>query len=60
MWEINNITLTYDKEIDVLYISFDQPTPAISEEFDGVLVRRDIVTKEIVGLTILDFKARIE
>ena len=57
---MNKVILNYDKDADILYISFDEPKPAASEEIDGVLIRKDLKSKEIVGLTILDLKARIK
>ncbi len=49
----------YDKNADVLYISVGDPRPAISEELDDdVLLRRDIQTNEVVGLTILNLSSR--
>lgn len=51
--------LLYDKEADVLYLSFGDPRPAISEELgDDVLLRHDIETGEVVGLTILNLSSR--
>ena len=44
----------YDEHADVLYISVSSPRPAISEEIEeGVLLRRDPKTQQVVGLTIL-------
>ncbi len=49
----------YDKKADVLYISVGDPRPAISEELDDdVLLRRDIQTNEVIGLTILNLSSR--
>lgn len=51
--------LFYDDEGDVLYLSIGDPRPAISEELDDdVLLRHDIDTGEVVGLTVLNFSAR--
>jgi uncharacterized protein YuzE len=51
--------LFYDDEGDVLYLSVGDPRPAISEELDDdVLLRHDIETGEVVGLTVLNFSAR--
>ena len=49
----------YDEEADVLYISVGKPRPAVGTDIgDGVIVRYDNRKKEIVGLTILSFRAR--
>ena len=53
----NEPQISYDKISDVLYISFGNPQPGLSDETDdGNLVRIDPYTGEIVGITILDFK----
>jgi len=40
--ERNQIVMSYDREADVIYISFSKPRKAVSEEIDPyVLVRRD-------------------
>ena len=49
----------YDEEADVLYISVGKPRAAIGTDIgDGVVVRYDNKKKEVVGLTILGFRAR--
>ena len=54
--KINQLTVSYDKNADVLYITEGNPQEAIGEMMaDGVIVRRDLKTKEIVGFTIVDF-----
>lgn len=51
--------LFYDDEGDVLYLSVGDPRPAVSEELgDDVLLRHDIETGEVVGLTVLNFSSR--
>ncbi len=52
---MKKITIDYDEEADVLYLSFGNPTQAITEEINNIGVRVDKKTNEIVGLTILDF-----
>lgn len=55
------LRLSYDRDADVLYISFGPPEEAISEETgDGMLIRRNHVTNDAVGVTILDFEKRFE
>jgi len=55
---LEKIDLDYDKEADVLYISFGKPREAKDsvEVEDGIIYR--IADNEIVGLTITNFKAR--
>jgi len=52
--------ISYDKGADVLYVSFfDPPREAVGEEVvAGIVIRRDIDSKEIVGVTILDLRER--
>ncbi|RJR42490.1 MAG: DUF2283 domain-containing protein [Desulfobacteraceae bacterium] len=53
------LRIKYDKESDILYVSFGNPRPGISREVrEGDLVRFDPYTDEVVGITILDFKAK--
>ena len=54
------MSVTYDPRNDVLYMSYG-PREAISEETeDGVWVRRDPYSDEIVGFTVPDFRWRLE
>lgn len=54
------INYDYDECEDILYISIGKPTPSISEEIEeGILIRRDIKTKKVVGVTIMDYKDRL-
>ncbi len=53
------LTFSYDKEADVLYISFapgEQATAAV-ELNDNVLLRFNRAEKRAVGLTLMDFSA---
>ena len=51
--------LFYDTEGDVLYLSIGEPRPAISQELgNDVLLRVDVETGEIVGLTVLNLSVR--
>ncbi len=55
-----NLNWEYDKEADVLYISVGEPRPAEGIDIGkGVIVRIDPKTKEVVGLTIINFARRI-
>ncbi|MBQ3415615.1 MAG: DUF2283 domain-containing protein [Clostridia bacterium] len=55
-------TIKYDYDIDedILYLSIGEPKPAITQEIEeGILIRKDIKTGEIVGVTIIDYKDRL-
>jgi uncharacterized protein YuzE len=59
--ERNQIVMSYDREADVIYISFGKPRKAVSEEIDPyVLVRRDPKAKEILGITVTNFTKYFE
>ncbi len=53
-----HLWVDYDKETDVLYLSFRKPQRATKtiETDDGILIRKD--GNKIVGLTILDASSR--
>jgi uncharacterized protein YuzE len=55
---VQHVWLDYDKEADVLYISFRKPQQATTtiETEDDILIRKD--GKNIVGLTILNASKR--
>ena len=49
----------FDEEGDVLYISVGKPRPAVGTDIgEGVIVRYDDKKKEVVGITIIGFRAR--
>jgi len=50
--------IDYDREADVLYISFRRPQAATDSEMrdDGIIVHRR--RKQIVGLTVLEASTR--
>ena len=50
-----HLTLDYDAETDVLYLSFGKPHPAVTEEIWNIGLRIDDKTKEIVGVTVTEF-----
>jgi uncharacterized protein YuzE len=59
--ERNQIVMSYDRKADIISISFGKPRKAISEEIDPhVIVRRDLKTKEILGITITNFTKYFE
>ncbi len=52
---------SYDEEADVLYLSFGEPTPAVGVDIgDGIVVRYDEQRRQVVGLTIIGLRARLE
>jgi uncharacterized protein YuzE len=55
----NEMKIKYDRAADVLYCSFGDSRPAISEERgNGVVLRLDPQTEAVVGITIVDFFKR--
>jgi len=51
----------YDGEADALYISFGKPQAALGVDIgDGVVVRYDENRKEVVGLTLLGMRTKVE
>ncbi len=55
-------TYSYDKEADVLYISFapgETPTAAV-ELHDNILLRFNLTEKRAVGLTLMDFSVLVQ
>jgi len=55
----NALTYDYDRKADVLYVSFGEPKEAeCIEPEEGILLRVDTVTKELVGYTIVHFRTR--
>lgn len=52
--------LDYDIENDVLYIYFEKAQEAISREVgDGIFLRLDPNTDQIVGVTVLNIRKKI-
>jgi len=55
----HSLNYNYDCSHDVLYISIDTPRPSYGDDLsDGIIVRYDIDTDELTGVTILDCKTR--
>ena len=47
-------------EADVLYLSLGQPRPAVGVDIgDGVVLRYDEATQEVVGLTVIGLRAKL-
>ena len=51
----SKITIDYDEEADVLYLSFGDPVKAVTEEMGDIGIRINENTSEIVGVTIINF-----
>lgn len=57
--QVGRLEVLYDKEVDVLYLSIGTPRPADTfEEKEGLLIDRDPETREVVGLTVLDYERK--
>jgi uncharacterized protein YuzE len=55
------VNFKYDEKSDVLYASIGEKKPGISEEpEDGILIRRALGTREIIGFTIINYKRQKE
>jgi len=53
------MSILFDPEADVLYISFGEPVAATSEEVEpGILIRK--VDEKIVGVTVLDLTEHLK
>ena len=56
-----SVVWNYDKEADVLYISFDQPRASLTLDLGGGLLARYLKeTGEITGLTIVGLSKAIK
>lgn len=54
-----NLNWDYDEEADVLYISAGKPSKAVGMDVgEGVVVRYNQKSGEVVGLTIIGFRER--
>jgi len=53
-----HLVIDYDREADVLYLSFDLPQKADETEFfsDDILIRKK--SNKVIGLTLLNFKKK--
>ena len=55
------LTGDYDKEADVLYVSFGEPKPAVGADLgDGVMLLYDEVRKGVVGITFIGLRERLQ
>ncbi|PLS84826.1 MAG: hypothetical protein CYG60_15855 [Actinobacteria bacterium] len=54
------VSWDYDEEADVLYLSVGKPRPAVGVDIgEGVIARYDEEHKEVVGLTLIELRARL-
>ncbi len=54
--KLGNLTIEYDDASDVLYLSIGAPRLALTEEGpEGLLIRKDPTTDELVGVTVLSY-----
>lgn len=59
MEKSNILNWDYDDDADVLYISLGEPRSALGTDIgDGLIVRYDDKTNEIVGLTIIGLRQK--
>jgi uncharacterized protein YuzE len=57
----SEIIWDYDEEADVLYISIGEPRPALGVDIgEGVILRYDEAKKEVVGLTLIGLRERLQ
>ena len=55
-----DVSWEYDDEADVLYLSLGVPTDALGVDIgNGIVVRVDEVTNEVVGLTVVGLRSRL-
>ena len=55
-----SISLEYDKEADVLYLSVGEPRRASGVDIgEGIILRYDEIRKEVVGLTLIGLRERV-
>jgi uncharacterized protein YuzE len=55
------LQMNYDPQGDVLYCSFGSPREAIGVETEeGIIVRLDPETEDVIGITIVDLSKRFQ
>jgi len=55
----HSLNYNYDCSHDILYISIDAPRPSYGDDLsEGIIVRYDMITDELTGVTILNCKTR--
>ena len=59
--EGSELTQDYDEDADVLYISLESPSPAVGVDIgEGVIIRYDEARGEVVGITIVGVRQRVQ
>lgn len=54
--KLGKMSIDYDEVSDVLYLSLGEPRPALThEDREGLLIRKDAQTGELVGVTVLAY-----
>jgi len=54
--KLGKLLIDYDEASDVLYLSLNEPRPALTYEGqEGLLIRKDPQTGEAVGVTVLAY-----
>lgn len=58
--EPKKLTVNYDQEHDVLYISVGKPVPSFSDEegLKGLYIRRAMGSGKVTGATVMDYSKR--
>jgi len=57
---LEEVNIDYDSLNDILYISLGLPRPSYCvAQVDDVFVMKDVETNEYSGITIMDFKERL-
>jgi len=51
------VSFDYDWDADVLYVSLGPPRPARGEQHDDIVLRYALDTDELVGITVLGYRA---
>lgn len=55
------MSVNYDKQSDVMYVSFGKPQCGIADEMEhGIFIRKDLSGNKIIGITFLDFKENFQ
>ena len=59
---IPTMKINYDPKSDIFYCSFGDPRVAVSVETreEGIILRLDPDTDEIIGFTVIDFSKRFQ
>ena len=53
------IMISFDKQADVMYMSFGKPVKAEGEEIkEGIFARYDPKSRKLVGLTVVNFSKK--